>query len=71
MNDEQLVTSSPAENIEKVALSPVTWINPGSDSVKAPNCGHPNVDASSHEASNAERCEMKSSMGQGENEKDA
>lgn len=69
MNDEQLVSGSPAEIIEKTALSPVTWMNPGSESAKAPNSGHPYVEASSHEPSNGDRGEIKNTIGVKENEK--
>lgn len=71
MNDEQLVSGSPAELIEKTAHSPVTWMNPGSQSAKAPNSGQPEVEAISHEPSNRGYDEKKNTVCVNQNEVDA
>lgn len=59
MQVDKLLDNSPAENTEKVALSPLTWINPASDTVNAHNSGLPNAEESSREQSHAERSNQK------------
>ena len=55
MQDEKPIDSSPAEMMEKVPLSPLTWINPASDTANAQHSGHLNAEESSRDTSNLER----------------
>lgn len=70
MQSDPLLANSPAENTEKVPLSPLTWINPASETANVPHSGNPNVEESSREPSNLERGEQKYESS-AQNERDA
>lgn len=55
----KLGDSSPAEIMDKGPHSPLTWINPASDTANAQNSGHNQDDSSSREPSNIERVDQK------------
>ena len=61
MQEDKLIGNnhSPVENMEKVHLSPLTWINPASDTANAQNSGHLHVEDNSRDASNMERVDEK------------
>ena len=66
-----MIAGSPAETTDKVQpLSPLTWINPASETVNAPNSGQLNVEESSREPSNMERDDQKD-LASAQNERDA
>lgn len=70
MQSDPVLVGSPAENTEKVPLSPLTWINPASETANAPHSGNPHVEESSREPSNLARGEQKYESS-AQNERDA
>lgn len=71
MQSDPVLASSPAEITEKVPLSPLTWINPASETANVPHSGNLHVEEqSSREPSNLERGEQKYESS-AQNERDA